>query len=217
MAKPDGTLDPAQLGGGWLRNYRPKSKSRAKSAQGAEVTQPCAEIPTDVAHYFGWDFPEYSEETTDAVGVFLTIGDHCRKDLETIGIAATHYGSGLLDREAYKVGWRGGGEPPPDLGLSKMADADPIGPEEVFDDLNSQLLNFGLVRRFGRAMAPDDPNDKDAVPFDINDPIIVASRMIHLAVHFYMEDLKRRRRGLGIVSPRGKAFLKKEVADGEEK
>ncbi|MCC8937421.1 hypothetical protein H8A99_13295 [Bradyrhizobium sp. Arg68] len=202
VARPDGTLDPSQLGGGWLRNYRPKSKSRAKSAQVAEVAQPCAEIPADVAHYHGWDFPEFLEETTDAMGVFLPIGDRLRKDLETIGISAAGYGSSLLDREAYKLGWRGGGDPPADVGLSGMDDAAPIGPEAEMDDLNAQSLNFGLVRRFGRAMAPDDPDDEDAVPLDINDPIAVGSRMIHLAVHFYMEDLKRRRRAAGIVSPR---------------
>ncbi|MCP1969776.1 hypothetical protein [Bradyrhizobium elkanii] len=208
VAKPDGTLDPSQLGGGWLRNYRPKSKSRAKSAQVAEVAQQSAQIPADVARSYGWDDPEFSEETTDAIGVFLTIGDEYRKDLETIGVVAAHYGSGLLQREAYKVGWRGLGDPPPDQGLSKVDDADPIGPKEIYDDLNAQILNFGLVRRLGRAMAPDDPNDKDAVPLDISDPIAVADRMIHLAVHFCMEDLKRRRRALGIVSPRDKRFLK---------
>ncbi|MCP1841298.1 hypothetical protein ACVIHI_005781 [Bradyrhizobium sp. USDA 4524] len=202
VAKPDGTLDPSQLGGGWLRNYRPKSKGRAKSAQVAEVTQPCAEIPPDVAHYHGWDFPEFNEETTNAMGVFLPIGDACRKDLETIGISAAGYGSSLLDREAYKLGWRGGGDPPADVGLSGMDDAASIGPEAEMDDLNAQSLTFGLVRRFGRAMAPDDPEDEDAVPLDISDPIAVASRMIHLAVHFYMEDLKRRRRAAGIASPR---------------
>ncbi|MCA1545159.1 hypothetical protein I6F18_35460 [Bradyrhizobium sp. NBAIM32] len=56
----------------------------------------------------------------------------------------------------------------------------------------------------GRAMAPDEPDDENAVLLDINDPIAVAGGMIHLAVNFYQEDLKRRRRETGIVCVRDK-------------
>ncbi|WP_321176648.1 hypothetical protein [Bradyrhizobium sp. USDA 3256] len=197
---PDGTLDPSQLGGMWLRNYRPKAKKRVK----ADVAQVTAQIPDDVAQYHGWDFPEFSEETTDALGVFLLTNSPYRKDLETIGLATAFHGTNLLEREAWKLGWRGGGDPPADIGLSTMDDTDPIGPEESSDNMNAQALNFGLVRRFGRAMAPDVEGDEEAVPLDINDPVAVASRMINVAVSLIQEDLKRRRRAAGITSPRDK-------------
>ncbi|MGF6309947.1 hypothetical protein ABIB82_004056 [Bradyrhizobium sp. i1.8.4] len=219
VALPDGTLDPSQLGGDWFRqvatNGKRRVKAKAYAAHLEQTAQVLADIPPDAAYRYGWDASEFDEETTDALAVFLAIGDAYRQDLETIGLATAFHGSGLLEREAYRVGWRGGGDHPPDLGLSTMSDADPIGPKDIYDDLNAQLLNFGLVRRFGRAMAPDTPGDKDAVPLDINDPIAVAGRMIHLAISFYQEDLKRRRRALGIVSPRDKKFLvKKEATDG---
>ncbi|WP_143278256.1 hypothetical protein [Bradyrhizobium sp. UFLA03-84] len=192
MELPDGTLDEAQLGGAWLRNYRPKAKKPANP----EVTQPCAEIPDDVAHYYCWDASDHGQEVIDGLGLLLLIGSPWRGDPETTGYVTVGLGASLLKREAYKLGWREGA-------AVGAADADPVGSKEWNSDLTGQPLTFGLVRALGHAMKVGaDP--KEAVEFDISDPIVVAEQMIHLAGDIIQEDLKRRRRAAGITSPRDK-------------
>ncbi|MVT71061.1 hypothetical protein GPL21_39145 [Bradyrhizobium pachyrhizi] len=187
---PDGTLDESQLGGTWLRNYRPKAKKRVK----ADIAQVTAQIPDDIAHYYGWGDPDHDQEVTEGLGVLLLVGSPFPNDPETVGYATIGHGESLLRREAYKLGWREGAE-------VVAADADPIGPKKWKSSLTEQPLTFGLVRALGHAMKVGaDP--KEAVEFDIADPIIVAEQMIHLARDLIEEDLKRRRRAAGITSPR---------------
>ncbi|MVT69844.1 hypothetical protein GPL21_32685 [Bradyrhizobium pachyrhizi] len=190
VALSDGTLDESQLGGAWLRNYRPKSKKRAK----ADVTQPGADISAEVAHHHGWDDPDHEQEVTDGLGLLLLMGSPWRGDPETTGYATAGHGASLLKREAYKLGWREGV-------AVVAADADPIGPKALNSSMTDQPLTFGLVRALGTAMKVGaDP--KEAVEFDVSDPILVAEQMIHLAGDIIEEDLKRRRRAAGITSPR---------------
>jgi hypothetical protein len=188
--RPDGTLDPSQLGGRWMQNTAGASKRRVKreasAAQNVQVTQTTAQIPDDVAHYYGWDDPDFSQDVTEGLGVLLLLNSPLRDDLETIGYATAGHGASLLKREAYKLGWREGVK-------SDAADVDPIGPDEYCSSLTAQPLTFGLVRAIGRALKVEaDP--KEAVEFDVSDPILVAEQMIQLATDIIEEDLKRRRR-----------------------
>lgn len=195
VARPDGTLDPSQLGGGWLRNYRPNAKSRAKSA---EVAQPRAQIPDDVAHYYGWDEPDHNDEVTEGFGLMLDLKETIRKDPESVAHCMAGHTASLLKREAYKLGWREKG-----VSDDSPSDTDPIGPKEWHSAYTDQPLNFGLVRSLGRAMKVG-ANPKDAVEFDINDPVLVAEAMMILASDIVEEELKRRRFEQGIISPRDK-------------
>ena len=104
------------------------------------------------------------------------------------------HASALLQREAYKLGWR------ENSAQQSKNDDDPIGPEDIFSDFGVHL-NLGLVRMLGHivdAPFPDEPHD----PIDVNDPVVVADRMIYLATDILGQELKRRRREAGLVGPR---------------
>jgi hypothetical protein len=198
VVRPDGTLDASQLGGRWRLNTAGASKRRAKreasTAQTARVTQVSAQIPFDVSIYYGWNHPEFDPETEEGFGLMLGLKEEYRKDPESIGHSMMMHGVSLVQREAYRFGWRKDGPKPPTV------DADSLGPEERFSDLTDLLLNFGLVRKLGRAMQSDRPDADD--PIDINDPVIVAELMVFLASDILEQELKRRRREAGAVGPR---------------
>jgi hypothetical protein len=197
-ARPDGTLDPSQLGGRWKRNLPATPTRRVKreaTAQNARVTQVGAQIPGDVAKWYGWDDPDFDQETTEALGVLLCLKKERRTDPESIGISLALHGASLLGREAYRLGWRQGGP------KTQKDDADPLGPKERLSGMTDQVLNFGLVRKLGQALQPD-VHDPDADPIDASDPVAVADLMICLAVDILEQDLKRRRREAGVVGPR---------------
>ena len=194
VVRPDGTLDASQLGGRWRLNTAGASKRRAKreasTAQTARVTQVSAQIPFEVAEYFGWNDPEFDPEAEESFGLLLNLKSDRRTDPESIGHSMMMHGVSLLQREAFRFGWRKDGPKPPTV------DADSLGPEEYFSDLTDQLLNFGLVRKLGRAMRPDAP------PIEVDDPVIVAELMVFLASDILVQELKRRRREAGAVGPR---------------
>jgi hypothetical protein len=197
-ARPDGTLDPSQLGGRWMLNTAGASKRRAKreaTAQNARVTQAGAQISWDVAGYFGWNDPDFDQETTEAFGVLLCLKKEYRTDPETIGTSLALHGSALLQREAYRLGWRKDGPKTP------KDDADPLGPRELLSSMTDQVLNFGLVRKLGRALRPDRP-DPDSLPIDVDDPVVVADLLVWLAIDILEQDLKRRRHEAGVAGPR---------------
>jgi hypothetical protein len=193
-ARADGTLDASQLGGRWKRNIVGASKRVKRQqavAQNVQVAHPAGEIPDDVAHHYGWDDSVFDPETTTAIGILLCIKGDWREDPETVAGAMVLHGVAMLHREASRLGWREDSYEPP------KADAVPIGPNEYLSDLTEQLLNFGLVRKLGRAMQSDLP---DADPIDVNDPVIVACLMAELANEIFVQELKRRR--LGVIGPR---------------
>jgi hypothetical protein len=103
------------------------------------------------------------------------------------------HGVSMLQREAYRLGWRENGPKP------LRADADPLGPKAALTDLTDQPLNFGLVRKFGRAMQLDLP---DAPLIDVDDPVVVAHLMVFVASDILQQEMKRRRREAGVVGPR---------------
>jgi hypothetical protein len=197
VVRTDGTLDASQLGGRWRLNTAGASKRRAKreasTAQTARVTQVSAQIPVDVAEYYGWNDPDFDVETVEGFGALLSLKEGYRNDPESIGISMMLHGVSLLQREAYRLGWRKDGPKPPKV------DADSLGPEECLSDLTEQLLNFGLVRKIGFAMQSDLP---DADPIEVDDPVIVAELMVFLASDILEQELKRRRREAGAVGPR---------------
>jgi hypothetical protein len=198
VARPDGTLDASQLGGRWKRNLPAVTTRRVKSAataQNAPFTQAGAQIPVDVAKYYGWDEPDFNEETTEAFGVLLCLQKERRTDPESIGHALTLHGVSLLQREAYSLGWRQGGPKIPKV------DADTLGPKERLSSMTDQVLNFGLIRKLGQTLQPD-VQDPDAGPIDVDDPVIVAELLICLATDILEQDLKRRRHEAGVAGPR---------------
>jgi hypothetical protein len=198
VARPDGTLDAAQLGGGWKRNLPATTTRRVKraaTAQNAPFTQAGAQM--DVADYFGWNDPDFDQETTEAFGVLLCLKKERRTDPESIGLAMIMHGASLLEREAYRLGWRQDG---PKMATPKD-DADPLGPKERLSSMTDQVLNFGLVRKLGQALQPDRP-DPDSLPIDVDDPVVVADLLIWLAIDIIEQDLKRWRHEAGVVGPR---------------
>jgi hypothetical protein len=189
VARPDGTLDAIQLGGRWKRNNVGASKRvkrEAPTAQSAEVTHRPAQIPFDVQAYYGWNDPDFDPEVTDGIATLLCLKGKCRDPKMVASVIALH-GSSMLQREAYLLGWR-------ESEVTRHDDESPIGPEASFSSMTAQLLNFGLVRKLGRAMQPDTPGDPDAVVFDIGDPIEVANHMIFLAAEIFDQELERRRK-----------------------
>src|SRR5665648_333016 len=72
VARPDGTLDASQRGR-WMLNTAGASKRRAKreasTAQTARVTQVSAQIPFQVAEYYGWNEPDFDPETVEGFGL----------------------------------------------------------------------------------------------------------------------------------------------------
>jgi hypothetical protein len=199
VARPDGTLDASQLGRRWMLNTAGASKRCAKSqayaAQTAQAAQPSAKIPFDVADYFGWNDADFDQETTEALGVLLCLKKERRTDPESIGQAMIMHGASLLEREAYRLGWRKDGPKTP------KDDADPLGPKERLSSMTDQVLNFGLVRKLGQALQPDRP-DPDSLPIDVDDSVIVADLLVWLAIDIIEQDLKRRRHEAGVVGPR---------------
>jgi hypothetical protein len=195
VVSTDGTLDEAKLGR-WMLNTAGDSKRRAKreaSTAQTAITQVSAQIPFQVAEYYGWNEPDFDPETVEGFGLMLNLKNDRRTDPESIGHAMVMHGVSLLQREAYRLGWR------PDGPKTPSVDADPLGPEECLSDLTEQPLTFGLVRRLGRAMQSDLP---DADPIDVDDPVIVAELMVFLASDILVQELKRRRREAGAVGPR---------------
>jgi hypothetical protein len=200
VARPDGTLDASQLGGRWKRNLPAATKGRVKCKASpvltAPPTQASAQIPFEVAEYFGWNDPDFDPEALEGFGLLLDLARDRRTDPESIGYSMMMHGASLLQREAYRFGWR------KDAPKPSTADADPLGPEERLSDATGQLLTFGLVRKLGRAMQPDDPDDPDVVTIDIGDPAILAEAMVYLASEILEQELKRRRREAGVAGPR---------------
>jgi hypothetical protein len=200
--RPDGTLDPSQLGRRWLRNpsaSKKRAKSHVAAAQSAPVTKlPPAQIPPDVSKYYGWSDPEFDLETEEGFGILLGLKETYRTDPESIAVSMALHASAILQREAFNLGWRENSAQP------AKPDDDPIGPKDVFSDFGVHL-NIGLVRTLGRIVdVADDPDDEEGPhePIDVNDPVVVAGRMIFLAVDIFIQEMKRRRREAGLVSPR---------------
>jgi hypothetical protein len=200
VARADGTLDPSQLGRRWMRNLPAASKTRVKrqasTAQSAQTTHPPAQIPVDVMKYYGWDEPDFDQETTEALGVLLCLKADLRTDPESIGISLALHAASLLQREACRLGWR------EDPSGTENKDEALIGPSDgvEFSDFGVRL-DIRLIRQLGRIVdlpIPDEPHD----PINVNDPIVVANLMIYLASEIFEQDLKRRRREAGIVGPR---------------
>jgi hypothetical protein len=199
VARPDGTLDASQLGRRWMRNLQPATKSRVKrEANTAQLAQPGAQIPLETLVYYGWNDPSFDLETEEGFGILLGLGETYRKDPESIAVSMALHASALLQREAFNLGWRENSAQP------AKPDDDPIGPKDLFSDFGVHL-NIGLVRTLGRLVdVADDPDDEEGPhePIDVNDPVVVAGRMIFLAVDIFIQELKRRRRQAGLVSPR---------------
>ena len=181
--RPDGTLDPSQLGRRWMRNVVSKRrhvKLAQPTAPTAEVTHHrAAQIPDDVARYYGWSDPGFDPEILAGFGLMLDLSRERRNDPESIALSMAMHAASMLQREAYRLNWREDGS-----GDDLKGDAD------------------SLVRQLGGIVDGADPEDEHYKPLNVNDPIVVANGIIYLAVDIFEEELKRRRRAAGVVSPR---------------
>jgi hypothetical protein len=95
VVRPDGTLDASQFGR-WRLNTAGASKRRAKreasTAQTARATQVSAQIPFDVAEYYGWNDPDFDPEVQEGFGALLSLKDGYRNDPESIGHSMMMHG-----------------------------------------------------------------------------------------------------------------------------
>jgi hypothetical protein len=166
----------------WLgrkRSTKPKiGASGATSRNGAAVHG--ADPDDGAAH--APEYWEFAPAEVIGLGGVLNVREDLRNDPAVVGSVMALAGSELILAELHKLGWRPGGDP-----RAAADDADPIGPRP-FVNFQGDPLDMGLVRRFGRAITPADP---DEPIIDPNDPVAVAEGLLLLAVDIFGEEIKR--------------------------
>ncbi|WP_128089389.1 hypothetical protein [Bradyrhizobium viridifuturi] len=160
----DGTLDPAQLGGQWFRNFGADRercvKRKAYAAKLANATQATAQtVPADIR--YGWDEPAFARDVTEQFGELLGLKGDDLNDCERIACSLVLHAGGLLQREAYLFGWREDVEQP------AQDDDDPIGPRDCVGGLDAVPITHGLVRQLGVLLGipPGDPSGPASVAY----------------------------------------------------